>query len=198
VPSPVASQEAMRRRIGEIAAARDIPNDEIRPVLSLGHRHIGEFAAKYDVNLEWLPEGKGRIFRKHRIRLCPNMTGASSPPLSRRCKWLISGRSAPWFAIFCRSAISEAPARDGQKAKPPADYRSRKAVEATKPIVEKARRRARNIVSGGVSCVKIGKTPLRLFRKTFATSAVPSLEIRNDAGFIFGRSSCQVVRRLGY
>lgn len=50
-------KEAMRRRIKDIAAARDIPDDEIRPVLSLRHRHIGEFATKYGVSLEWLIEG---------------------------------------------------------------------------------------------------------------------------------------------
>jgi hypothetical protein len=57
-------KEAMRRRIKDIAASRDIPDDEIRTVLSLRHRHIGEFATKYSVNLEWLLEGKGRIFKK--------------------------------------------------------------------------------------------------------------------------------------
>jgi hypothetical protein len=68
-------KEAMRRRIKDIAAARDIPDDEIRPVLSLRHRLIGEFATKYNVNLEWLLEGEGRIFKKDPIRLNPNMTG---------------------------------------------------------------------------------------------------------------------------
>jgi hypothetical protein len=62
-------KEAMRRRIKGIAASRDIPDDEIRPVLSLRHRHIGEFATKYSVNLEWLLEGNGRIFKKDPIRL---------------------------------------------------------------------------------------------------------------------------------
>jgi hypothetical protein len=51
-------KEAMRRRIKDIAASRDIPDDEIRPVLSLRHRHIGEFATKYSVSLEWLLEGR--------------------------------------------------------------------------------------------------------------------------------------------
>lgn len=37
---------------------------EIRPVLSLRHRYIGEFTTKYNVNLEWLLEGEGRIFKK--------------------------------------------------------------------------------------------------------------------------------------
>jgi hypothetical protein len=68
-------KEAMRRRIKDIAASRDIPDDEIRPVLSLRHRHIGEFATKYSVNLEWLLEGRGRIFKTDPIRLSPNMTG---------------------------------------------------------------------------------------------------------------------------
>jgi hypothetical protein len=67
-------KEAMRQRIKDIAASRDIPDDEIRPVLSLRHRHIGEFATKYSVNLEWLLEGKGRIFEKDPIGLSPNMT----------------------------------------------------------------------------------------------------------------------------
>jgi hypothetical protein len=57
-------KEAMRRRIKDIAASRDIPDDEIRPVLSLRHRCIGEFTTKYNVNLEWLLEGDGRIFKK--------------------------------------------------------------------------------------------------------------------------------------
>ena len=38
-------------------------------MLSLRHRHISEFATKYSVNLEWLLEGKGRIFEKDPIRL---------------------------------------------------------------------------------------------------------------------------------
>jgi hypothetical protein len=69
-------KEAMRRRIKDIAASRDIPDDEIRPVLSLKHQHIGEFATKYSVNLEWLLEGKGRIFEKDPITLNPSMTGS--------------------------------------------------------------------------------------------------------------------------
>jgi hypothetical protein len=69
-------KEAMRRRIKDIAASRDIPDDEIRPVLSLKHRHIGEFAEKHGVNLGWLLEGRGRVFEKDPIRLGPNSTGA--------------------------------------------------------------------------------------------------------------------------
>jgi hypothetical protein len=69
-------KEAMRRRIKDIAASRDIPDDEIRPVLSLRHRLIGEFATKYNVNLEWLLEGRGRVFKKDPITINPNMTGS--------------------------------------------------------------------------------------------------------------------------
>jgi hypothetical protein len=60
-------KEAMRRRIKDIATSRDIPDHEIRSVLSLKCRHIGEFATKYSVNLEWLLEGRGRIFKKDPI-----------------------------------------------------------------------------------------------------------------------------------
>ncbi len=47
-------KEAMRQRIRDIAASRDIPDDEIRPVLSLRHHLVGEFAEKYNVSLDWL------------------------------------------------------------------------------------------------------------------------------------------------
>jgi len=57
-------KEAMRRRIKEFAASRDIPDYEIRPVLSLRHRHIGEFATTYNVSLDWLLEGTGPM-QKH-------------------------------------------------------------------------------------------------------------------------------------
>ena len=61
-------KEEMRRRIKDITASRDIPDDEIRPVLSLKHRHVGEFATKYSVNLLWLPEGKAHVFDWRRVR----------------------------------------------------------------------------------------------------------------------------------
>ena len=65
----------MRQRIREIAASRDLSDEEIKPVLRLKHQEIGEFTEKNGVNLEWLLEGKGRIFKKDPIRLSPNMTG---------------------------------------------------------------------------------------------------------------------------
>jgi hypothetical protein len=66
----------MRQRIREIAASRDLSDEEIKPALRLKHQEIGEFTEKHGVNLEWLLEGKGRIFKKDPITLNPNMTGS--------------------------------------------------------------------------------------------------------------------------
>jgi hypothetical protein len=68
--------EAMRQRIRDIAAARDLSDEEIKPVLRLKHEEVGRFTEKHGVNLEWLLEGRGRIFKKDPIRLNPNSTGA--------------------------------------------------------------------------------------------------------------------------
>ena len=68
-------KEAMRQRIREIAASRDLSDEEIRPVLKLKHHEIAKFTEKHGVNVEWLLEGRGRIFEKGPIRLSPNMTG---------------------------------------------------------------------------------------------------------------------------
>jgi hypothetical protein len=56
-------KDAMRQRIRDIAASRDLSDEEIRPVLKLKHHEIGNFTEKHGVNLEWLLEGKGRIFK---------------------------------------------------------------------------------------------------------------------------------------
>jgi hypothetical protein len=68
-------KEAMRQRIRDIAASRDLSDEEIRPVLKLKHHEIANFTEKHGVNVDWLLEGKGRIFKKDPIRLSPNMTG---------------------------------------------------------------------------------------------------------------------------
>ncbi|SHH17293.1 hypothetical protein SAMN05443248_3948 [Bradyrhizobium erythrophlei] len=68
-------KEAMRQRIREIAASRDLSDEEIKPVLRLKHEEVGRFTEKHGVNLAWLLEGKGRIFKKDPIRLGPTMTG---------------------------------------------------------------------------------------------------------------------------
>jgi hypothetical protein len=69
-------KEAMRQRIRDIAASRDLSDEEIKPVLTLKHHEIANFTEKHGVNIEWLLEGKGRIFEKDPIRLGPNSTGA--------------------------------------------------------------------------------------------------------------------------
>ena len=69
-------KDAMRQRIRDIAASRDLSDEEIKPVLRLKHHEIARFTEVHGVNLEWLLEGKGRIFEKDPIRLSPNSTGA--------------------------------------------------------------------------------------------------------------------------
>jgi hypothetical protein len=55
-------KEAMRQRIREIAASRDLSDEEIKPALTLKHHEIANFTEKHGVNLAWLLEGKGQIF----------------------------------------------------------------------------------------------------------------------------------------
>jgi hypothetical protein len=69
-------KEAMRRRIREIAASRDLSDEEIKPALTLKHHEIGRFSQQHGVNIGWLLEGTGRIFKKDPITLNPNMTGS--------------------------------------------------------------------------------------------------------------------------
>jgi hypothetical protein len=69
-------KDAMRQRIRDVAASRDLSDEEIKPVLKLKHQEIANFTEKHGVNLEWLLEGKGRVFKKDPIRLSPNSTGA--------------------------------------------------------------------------------------------------------------------------
>jgi hypothetical protein len=56
-------KDAMRQRIRDIAASRNLSDEEIEPVLRLKHHEIGEFTEKHGVNLAWLLEGAGRIFK---------------------------------------------------------------------------------------------------------------------------------------
>jgi hypothetical protein len=69
-------KEAMRQRIRDIAASRDLSAEDIKGVMTLKHHEIANFTEKHGVNVEWLLEGKGRVFEKDRIRLGPNSTGA--------------------------------------------------------------------------------------------------------------------------
>jgi hypothetical protein len=63
-----AFKEAMRRRIRDVAASRDLSEEEIKPVLKLKHHEIANFTEVHGVNLEWLLEGTGRIFKKDSLR----------------------------------------------------------------------------------------------------------------------------------
>lgn len=58
-----AFKEAMRQRVREIAATRDLSDEDIKPVLRLKHEEIGRFCKTYDVNPEWLLEGIEPIFK---------------------------------------------------------------------------------------------------------------------------------------
>ena len=69
-------KDAMRQRIRDIAASRDLSDEEIKPVLKLKHHEIVELTKRHGVNVEWLLKGKGRVFEKDPIRLGPNSTGA--------------------------------------------------------------------------------------------------------------------------
>jgi hypothetical protein len=69
-------KEAMRQRIRDIAASRNLSAEDIKGVMTLKHHEIARFTEVHGVNLEWLLEGRGRIFEKDPIRLNPNSTGA--------------------------------------------------------------------------------------------------------------------------
>jgi hypothetical protein len=68
-------KEAMRRRIRDVAASRNLSDEEIKPALTLKHHKLGNFVEKHGVEWPWLLEGKGRVFEKDPITLNPNMTG---------------------------------------------------------------------------------------------------------------------------
>jgi DNA-binding transcriptional MerR regulator len=54
--------EAMRKRINIVALLRGLSVEEIKPVLTLKHSQIAKFTEERGVNLEWLLEGRGRVF----------------------------------------------------------------------------------------------------------------------------------------
>ena len=68
-------REFVRQRIKDIAASRDLSDAEIKPALTLRHHLIARFSEQHGVNIEWLLEGRGRIFKDDPIVLNPNMTG---------------------------------------------------------------------------------------------------------------------------
>jgi hypothetical protein len=64
-------KEAMRRRIRDVAASRDLSDAEIKAALTLKHHEIARFGEQHGVNFEWLLEGKGRVFEKDPITINP-------------------------------------------------------------------------------------------------------------------------------
>jgi hypothetical protein len=58
-----AFKEAMRQRIREIAASLNLSDIQIKPALKLKHEAIGHFCQTYSVNIGWLLEGVGPIFK---------------------------------------------------------------------------------------------------------------------------------------
>jgi hypothetical protein len=67
--------EAMRQRIREVAASRNLSEQEIKPALSLKHDKLVLFVEKYGINWPWMLEGVGRIFENDPIRLNANSSG---------------------------------------------------------------------------------------------------------------------------
>jgi hypothetical protein len=51
---------AMRQRIRDVAASRNLSDKEIKPVRRLKHQEIARFSQRYGVSLEWLLAG---VFR---------------------------------------------------------------------------------------------------------------------------------------
>jgi hypothetical protein len=58
-------REAIRGRIRDFAAARDLSAEDIKPAMTTKHFELAQFAEKYSVSIEWLITGKGRIARTH-------------------------------------------------------------------------------------------------------------------------------------
>jgi hypothetical protein len=56
-------KETMRQRIKDVAASRDLSDEDIKGAMTCKHHEIGRFTEQHGVNLKWLLEGKGRIFK---------------------------------------------------------------------------------------------------------------------------------------
>jgi hypothetical protein len=54
-------RDAIRGRIRDFAAARDLMPEDIKPAMTTRHFELVQFAEKYSVSIEWLITGKGRI-----------------------------------------------------------------------------------------------------------------------------------------
>ena len=56
-------KETMRQRIKDVAASRDLSDEDIKGAMTCKHHEIANFTEKHGVNVGWLLEGKGRIFK---------------------------------------------------------------------------------------------------------------------------------------
>jgi hypothetical protein len=56
-------KRAMRQRIKDIAASRDLSEEDIKAVMTLKHHEIIPFTEKHGVSVDWLLTGEGRIFK---------------------------------------------------------------------------------------------------------------------------------------
>jgi hypothetical protein len=68
-------KEAMRRRIRDVAAARDLSDEEIKPALTLKHQEIARFSEQHGVNIKWLLGGDGAPDRGGRCELMDMLDG---------------------------------------------------------------------------------------------------------------------------
>jgi hypothetical protein len=68
--------EAMRRRIRDVAASRDLSDEEIKAALTLKHQALGRFCEQYGVNIKWLLGGDGPPDRGGRCELIDILDGA--------------------------------------------------------------------------------------------------------------------------
>jgi hypothetical protein len=71
-------KEAMRRRIRDVAASRDLSDEEIQPALTLKHEEIAGFSEQYGVNIEWLLGGEGRVYRGGHCELVDSLDGGGA------------------------------------------------------------------------------------------------------------------------
>jgi hypothetical protein len=51
---------AMRQRIKDVAASRDLTHEDIKAVMTLKHHEIARFTEEHGVNVDWLLTGEGR------------------------------------------------------------------------------------------------------------------------------------------
>ncbi len=79
----VLTDEEMRQRIRDVAASRDLSEEQIKPALTLKHHEIARFTEKHGVSLEWLLEGMGRMFTMDPMGHTPKKSVAQLAALVR-------------------------------------------------------------------------------------------------------------------